>query len=80
MKKVISFIMSITICTALLGAEFKEVTPLEKNIVAQNETIKEEVKENTKPTEKIEVLEEKEFEVDGNSGKIIDWDAESIYD
>ena len=46
MKKVISFIMSITICTALLGAEFKEVTPLEKNIVAQNETIKEEVKEN----------------------------------
>ena len=43
--------MSITICTALLGAEFKEVTPLEKNIVAQNETIKEEVKEEVKEEE-----------------------------
>lgn len=72
MKKVISFIMSITICTALLGAEFKEVTPLEKNIVAQNETIKEEVKENTKPTEKIEVLEEKVAETEVSKERIED--------
>ena len=35
MKKVISFIMSITICTALLGAEFKEITPLEKTLLLQ---------------------------------------------
>ena len=64
--------MSITICTALLGAEFKEVTPLEKNIVAQNETIKEEVKENTKPTEKIEVLEEKVAETEVSKERIED--------
>lgn len=45
MKKIISFILSITVCATLFGAEFKEITPLEEKILAQNETIKEEKKE-----------------------------------
>ncbi len=45
MKKIISFILSITVCTTLFGAEFKEITPLEEKILTQNETIKEEKKE-----------------------------------
>ena len=29
MKKIVSFILAVTICTSILGAEFKEITPLE---------------------------------------------------
>lgn len=58
MKKIVSFIISITICTSLLGAEFKEITPLENEIVSQNNTATENKKEDIKPI----VQEEKNIE------------------
>lgn len=54
-KKIISFILSITVCTTILGAEFKEITPLEdgKNVVIAQEKIVSEV-EQEKTTQAIE--------------------------
>lgn len=61
MKKIISFILSITICATLFGAEFKEITPLEEKILAQNETIKEEKKEEIVEQPQVEEKIEEEI-------------------
>ena len=59
MKKIVSFIISITICTSLLGAEFKEITPLENEIVSQNNIAIDNKKEDMTPA----VPEEKVTEI-----------------
>lgn len=61
MKKIISFILSITVCVTLFGAEFKEITPLEEKILAQNETIKEEKKEEIVEQPQVEEKIEEEI-------------------
>ena len=56
MKKIISFILSITVCASVLGAEFKEITPLEQ---LPNQPIKEEIQvQEEKKTETITPAEE----------------------
>lgn len=79
MKRVILFILSVTVCTAVFGSEFKEVATLEKKVM--NEVIVEEKKvENVEKLENIveknEIIEEKERIEDlgikrkGNDGKV----------
>ena len=61
MKKIVSFILAITICTSILGAEFKEITPLEQpqiETAVQNVVQPEEKKVEEQPENKESVIVE----------------------
>ncbi len=61
MKKIVSFILAVTICTSILGAEFKEITPLEQpqiETAVQNVVQLEEKKVEEQPENKESVIVE----------------------
>lgn len=55
MKKIISFILSIVVCSSIFSAEFQEITPLEGKISTSNEIVKEDTTNTEIKTESPEI-------------------------